>query len=180
MNTISSNIGLIFDGIMGIVLVFFIYRGIKRGFSGEIIGLVGLSVGIFCALNFLDPAVELFNRYVNVPSLDRNAASIICAVIIFFTVEIIFAIIGAVLSYVVRVTQLSLMDHFFGMIIGILKTVIIVLFVYAALSSFSNVLPEGWSDKSYSLKGASYIWPYVRDTLQSFGILDFSELTGAK
>ncbi|MBQ7067904.1 MAG: CvpA family protein [Synergistaceae bacterium] len=175
-----SSIGLIFDGVMAVVLIFFMYRGIKRGFSGEIIGLVGLTVGIFCALNFLEPAVNLFYKYVDAPSLDKNIVSLICAVAIFFAVEIVFALIGAVLSYLVKVTKLSLMDHFFGMLIGIIKTAFIVIFIYAVMSMFSNVLPSDWVNDSYCMKGAKIVWPYCRDVLQSHGILDFSTLTGVK
>ena len=175
-----SSIGLIFDGVMAVVLIFFMYRGIKRGFSGEIIGLVGLTVGIFCALNFLEPAVNLFFKYINAPSLDKNIVSLICAVAIFFAVEIVFAFIGAVLSYLVKVTKLSLMDHFFGMLIGIIKTAFIVIFIYAVMSMFSNVLPSDWIEDSYCMKGAKIVWPYCRDVLQSHGILDFSTLTGVK
>ena len=165
---------------MAVVLIFFMYRGIKRGFSGEIIGLVGLTVGIFCALNFLEPAVNLFFKYINAPSLDKNIVSLICAVAIFFAVEIIFALIGAILSYLVKVTKLSLMDHFFGMLIGIIKTAFIVIFIYAVMSMFSNVLPSDWVNDSYCMKGAKIVWPYCRDVLQSHGILDFSTLTGVK
>ena len=154
------------------------YRGIKKGFSGEIIGLVGLFVGIFCAMNFLDPAVELFYRHINAPSLDKNIVSLICGVAIFFGVEIVFAIIGAILSYIVKVTKLSLMDHFCGLLIGILKTCFIVLFIYAIFSTLGNILPSDWVEESYAMKGASYVWPYVRDFLQAKGILDFSTLTG--
>ncbi|MBR0078833.1 MAG: CvpA family protein [Synergistaceae bacterium] len=175
-----SSIGLIFDGVMAVVLIFFMYRGIKRGFSGEIIGLVGLTVGIFCALNFLEPAVNLFYKYVDAPSLDKNIVSLICAVAIFFAVEIVFALISAVLSYLVKVTKLSLMDHFFGMLIGIIKTAFIVIFIYAVMSMFSNVLPSDWVNDSYCMKGAKIVWPYCRDVLQSHGILDFSTLTGVK
>ena len=174
----SINVGFIFDVIMGVVLLFFLYRGCRRGFSGEIIGLVGLFVSTFCAWNFVDPAVDLVFRYVSSSSLDRNVVSLICSVVIFFVVEIIFAIIGWILTYLVKVTQLSLMDHFFGMVIGLLKTLCIVLFVYAIISTFSKVLPSDWMESSYTMKGASYVWPPIRDLLQSHGIIDFTELTG--
>ena len=174
----SENIGFIFDSIMGIVLIFFMYRGMKKGFSGEIIGFVGLFVSTFCAWNFLEPAVALVFRYFSHPALDKTVVALICAVAIFFTVEVIFAIIGAILSYLVKVTKLSFMDHFFGMIIGIIKTFFIILFIYAVVSTFSHVLPSEWLEKSYTMKGASYVWPFVRDILQSKGILDFTALTG--
>ena len=174
----AINIGLIFDVIMGVVLLFFLYRGCVRGFSGEIIGLVGLFVSTFCAWNFLDPAVDLVFRYISHPSLDRTVVSLICAVVIFFVVEIIFAIVGWILTYLVKVTKLSLMDHFFGMVIGLLKTLCIILFIYAVVATFSRILPSDWTESSYCMKGASYVWPTIRDFLQEHGIIDFTALTG--
>ena len=175
MNNIS--IGLIVDAVIGIVFIFFLWRGLVKGFSGEIIGLVGLFAGVFCAWNFLDPAVELAFRYIS-ESVDRTAVALVCAVTIFFTVEIIFAIIGWILSMLVQVTQLSVTDHFFGMLIGFMKTCFVILFIYAIAETFSPVLPSDWMKESYTMKAASHVWPFVRDFLQSHNILDFTKLAG--
>ena len=77
-----------------------------------------------------------------------------------------------------KVTKLSFTDHFFGMLIGLLKTGFIILAVYAVLASMPGLVPDDLTENSYTLKGASYVWPYVRDFLQSHGLLDFTELTG--
>ena len=174
----GSNIALIFDLVMIIVLVFFIWRGFIRGFSGEIISFVGLFVAVFCAWNFLDPAVELFRRFLPSLTLDDTVVSIICGVVIFFGVEIIFAIIGAILSYVVKVAQLSITDHFLGIVIGCVKTFCIIVFIYAVASSFPGIIPEEWLEKSYCMKAASFVWPPLRDLLTQMGVLDFTALTG--
>lgn len=163
---------------MAMVAAFFLYRGLIKGFSGEVIGLVGLFVSSFCAWNFLDPAVDLVFRYFSHPALDRTIVAMICAVAIFLAVEIIFAVVGAILSYVVRVTSLSLTDHFFGMLVGLLKAGCIILFIYGVVVTFSPVFSTEWTKDSYTMTGASYIWPYVRDFLQARGILDFTKLTG--
>ncbi len=170
----------IFDIVMALVLAFFLYRGFMNGFSGEIIGLVGLVVSSFCAWKFLDPAVELFFRYFEHSNLDRTIVSFICAVVIFFVIEIIFAIIGMILSYLVRVTNLSVMDHFCGMLIGAVKTCFVILFIYGVLITFSPVIPTDWMKESYTMQGASHAWPHVRDLLQSKGIMDFSHLSGER
>ena len=176
----GKNIALIFDLVMIIVFIFFIWRGFIRGFSGEIISFVGLFVATFCAWNFLDPAVELFRRYVPNSSMDNTVVSIICGVVIFFAVEIIFAIIGAILSYVVKVAQLTLTDHFLGILIGAVKTFCIIIFIYAVASSFSNIIPSESLEESFCMKGASYVWPPMRDFLVEHEILDFSTLIGDK
>ncbi len=172
------NTAFIVDAILGIVLIFFLYRGLVNGFSGEIIGLVGFFVSTFCAWKFLDPAVELASRYINDPAFDRTILSLACGLAIFFTVQIIFAVIGFILSWMVKVTQLSLTDHICGMIIGFLKTCFITLLVYALLVSFPRMIPSEWMEESWFMKGASYVWPYIRDMLQEHGIIDFKALTG--
>ena len=173
-----DHIALIFDLVMIIVLIFFIWRGFIRGFSGEIISFVGFFVAVFCAWNFLDPAVELFRRFLPNVNLDDTVVSIICGVIIFFGVEIIFALIGGIISYAVKVAQLTLTDHFLGVLIGILKTFVIVVVIYAIVASFPGLVPEETLEKSYSMKAASFVWPPIRDTLVEMGVLDFSTLTG--
>ena len=172
------NIGAIVDGVAGVVLIFFLYRGLVKGFSGEIIGLVGFFVATYCSWKFTEPAVQLVYRYLGQNSLDPSVVAIMCGVGIFFLVEIIFAVVGYILSYLVKVTQLSFTDHFFGMLIGLLKTCFIILILYAVLISFSGLVPAEWMKDSYTMKGASYVWPYLRDFLESHGILDFTELTG--
>ena len=178
MNVSAINAGAIIDGIAGIVLIFFLYRGLVRGFSGEIIGLVGFFVGTYCAWKFTDPAITLVQQYIGKDSLDPSIISIMCSMGIFFTVEILFAVIGIILSFMVKVTQLSFTDHFFGMLIGFIKTAFIVLIVYAIFATFPGFVPDNWTKDSYAMKGASYVWPYVRDFLQARGIIDFKELTG--
>ena len=169
---------LIIDGVMGIILIFFLYRGLVRGFSGEIIGLVGFFVATFCAWKFSEPAVELVHRYIGDHGFDDGVLELICGIAIFFVVEIIFAVIGVILSYLVKVTSLSVTDHLFGMIIGLLKTCFFVIVIYGVLEAFHGLVPEEIMNESYAMKGASYVWPYVREILEKYGILDLSGLIG--
>ena len=172
------NAAFIVDAVLGIILIFFLYRGLVNGFSGEVIGLVGFFVSTFCAWKFLDPAVELASRYINDPAFDRTILSLACALAIFFTVQIIFAVISLILSYVVKVTKLSMTDHFFGMLVGFLKVCFITILIYALLSSFPKMIPTEWMNESWFMKGASHVWPSIRDLLQKHGLIDFSALTG--
>ncbi len=175
---ILHNAALIVDCVLGIILIFFLYRGLVNGFSGEVIGLVGFFVSTFCAWKFCDPAVEIALRYIDDPSFDRNILSLACSLGIFFAVQIIFAVIGFILSWMVKVTQLSVTDHVFGMIVGFIKAAFITLIVYALLSSFPKLIPTEWMSESWFMKGASYVWPPIRDLLQEHGIIDFTALTG--
>ena len=69
-------------------------------------------------------------------------------------------------------------DHFFGMLIGVLKASFIILAVYAVLTALSPLVPTDWMKDSYSMTAAESAWPYVRDFMQSKGLLDLTHLTG--
>ena len=45
-----------FDIAAGCLLAFFAVRGAFRGFSGEIIALIGLAASVFCGWTFAQPA----------------------------------------------------------------------------------------------------------------------------
>ncbi|MBQ7559145.1 MAG: CvpA family protein [Synergistaceae bacterium] len=173
-----KNIALVCDLIMIAVFLFFLWRGFLRGFSGEIIGFVGLFVGAFCAWNFHEPALELVRQYLPSITFDDTVIKIICGVIIFFSVEIIFALISAILAYLVRVTNLTVTDRLLGIILACVKFLCVAVFIYAVASMFPNVIPENFFEQSYTMKFTSHIWPPVRDFLTAQGLLDFSKLTG--
>ncbi len=170
------NAGLIFDIGAGIVLAFFIVRGLFNGFSGEIIGFVGLFVSIFCAMTFTDEATEILLKFL--PSFDRTIAGFICSMAIFILVEIIFSLIGIILSFVVSVARLSLIDHVLGMFIGALKTLCLIIFIYAIFMTFNKILPTDWMNDSYCMKYAGMIWPEIRNFLEQNNLIDFRALTG--
>ena len=73
----------------------------------------------------------------------------------------------------VRVTDLTATDRLMGVVMALLKTCFIILAVYAAASPF---LPENWYEGSTTMTAAAKVWPYVRDLLEKWGLLDFSVL----
>ena len=122
-------------------------------------------------------AEKLFPPFVKIKQT-RLKASKNFDVAIFFIVELIFALVSLILSFLVRVTKLSIMDHVMGLVIGVIKTFCILIFIYGVVMTFSPVIPTDWTKDSYSMQAASYVWPSVRDILQSKGIIDFSHLAG--
>ncbi|MBQ7150664.1 MAG: CvpA family protein [Synergistaceae bacterium] len=175
-----QNIAMWIDIVLGFILVLFMFRGAKNGFSGEIVGLVGLIVAIFSAFKFQDPALELFYKFVPAAaSYDKTIMEVACSVVIFLAVEIIFAIIGGILSYVVRVTRLSLLDHFCGMGIGFIKGCGIILVVYLIATSFKSLFPSEWIENSNFMNIAAQVWPMVRDFLESTGAIDLSSFNSS-
>ncbi len=170
------NIGFIFDIFAGCLLAFFLARGLMKGFSGEIIGLVGLIASSFAALSFMDTAADLIIQYLPQFSEHKSVISVVCAAIIFLGVSIGFSLLNALLSYIVKAAKLSFLDHVLGIFMGFLKTVCIILFIYGLLKIFASSMLTDFLEDSYVFRAADFVFPYVRDFLQDNGIIDFNVL----
>ena len=167
------SVGLIFDIAAAVVLAFFAVRGLLRGFSGEVLGLVGFLASVFCAWTFARPAAGFLLKYF--PSLDPTLAALACGVLIFIAVSLIFAFLDEMLSLLVKAANLSVFDHVLGIVIGALKALCVFLLIYAVMTTLSG-LPTAWMEDSYVMKGAAMVWPHVRAFLEAHGLLDLSAL----
>lgn len=171
------SVGLIVDIIAAVIIAFFLFRGLFRGFSGEIVGLVGFFASLFCGWKFAQPASVFVLKYFN--NFDPTITALICGIIIFIAVSLGFALINSLLSMIVQAANLSVADHALGIIIGIIKALCLILIVYGVLATFSPVIPTEWMNESYVMRSADVVWPYARDFLQENGILDFNALAGS-
>ena len=129
------NIALMFDIAAGCLLAFFVVRGALRGLSGELIALIGLIASVFCGWTCARPAAELLLGYF--PSWDPTLVALICAVVIFVGVSLLFTFLGHLLRLLIQAANLSMVDHFFGTFAGALRTFFVILFIYGVVSIFS-------------------------------------------
>ncbi|MBQ7263499.1 MAG: CvpA family protein [Synergistaceae bacterium] len=164
----------IFDGAAAIALAFFIVRGLFRGLTGEIVGLVGFLASLFCAWTFAQPAMEAVLSFA--PEWDPALVSLGCSVAIFIAVSLAFAVVDKIVSFIVEAADLSLIDHALGGFAGALKAGCIVVFIYGLLRVFP-ILPTAWMADSYAMRGAAVAWPPVVRLLEGFGLLDVEALT---
>lgn len=171
------SIGLIFDIAAAIVLAVCLFRGLIRGFFGELLGLIGFCASLFCGWTFAQPGAELILKYF--PALDRTFVALACGVILFLAVSVAFALAGGLLSSIVRAANLSALDHLCGAALGAVKTAGIVVIIYGVLTVFSPSLPSGWMEESYALRGAAVVWPSVARFLQEHEMLNLKDFTEA-
>ena len=170
------SVGLIFDIAAAVVLAVLAVRGLLRGFSGEILGLIGFFASVFCGWTFAKPAAAFLLGYL--PSMDPTVAALVCGVLIFIAVSLIFAMLDGLLSAIIKAARLSLIDHVLGIFMGAVKALCLVLVIYGVLTTV-RVFPTDWMNDSYVMKGAAAVWPYVRSFLEEHGILDFNSLAAA-
>ena len=176
----AVNTALIVDVACAVVIAFFLFRGMFRGFSGEIVGLVGFFASLYCGWRFAQPFAKNVTKYISALSnLDPTVLTLICGVSLFIAISLIFAMLNSLLSLVVQAANLSFVDHIFGIVIGVFKAAALILVVYVILITFNNLIPTDWMEQSFAMNIAKQVWPYVRDLLQEFNIVDFSALAGA-
>jgi len=174
------NAALIVDVACAVVIAFFLFRGMFRGFSGEIVGLVGFFASLYCAWRFAQPFAKNITKYISaLSSLDPTVLTLICGVSLFIAISLVFAMLNSLLSMLVQAANLSFVDHIFGIVIGVFKAAALILVVYVILITFNNLIPTDWMEQSFAMNIAKQVWPYVRDLLQEFNIVDFSALAGS-
>jgi uncharacterized membrane protein required for colicin V production len=161
-------------------LAFFVLRGAMRGITGEIISFFGLIASVFCGWVFAGPVTIKVLGYF--PTWNPTVTEWPCVVVIFLGVSAAFAVFGKIVKVLVRATKLSFLDHIMeesvmGAVFGGLRTCVLVLFIYGAMSIFSPILLGEWVKDSVAMKGASVVWPTVFNIITDKGWIDPSQLT---
>lgn len=149
-------------------------RGFYRGFVGEILSLLGIACGIFFASRFSSPVSDLLMQ--NFPSLDGSVAHIIAMSTVFFVVALIFGIISKIFRAVINFADLSLLNSLAGLLLGLGAGVLIIMFVYGALTLFAPTLGNGWIQDSIFMNLSAQMWPFFYGFIVSQGWIDPSKL----
>lgn len=150
------------DIIISIFVLFFAYKGIKRGLIKELISLLSLIIGIYIAINFSflleDYLYKSLSNY-------GEFVSIISFVLVFLIVFLSFKIAGFLVKKLVKSLQIGFLDKLFGMFFGISKIVLvlsILLFEIQHLSStFGNIIPKKEIKKSKLYKPVYNLVPTI-------------------
>ncbi|GHV46022.1 hypothetical protein FACS1894204_06800 [Synergistales bacterium] len=163
----------IFDISYACALAFFMYRGLRRGLTGEIMSLLGLVVSAFCGWRYARDLADFCMLYYDI--MDRTVYELTCAAVIFIVMSMIFALITKILQSVVRVANLSFLDHTLGALSGALRTFAVLVLIYG-VSSIFPVIPSAWMKDSVVMQGAAFAWPPVLRLLSEKGWVDLEQL----
>lgn len=120
------------DVAVAIILLAFLARGLIRGLTREVTGLVGVVGGFALARNFqhkVQPSLEpLFN--------DPNIAAIMAFALIFVCTMLLAALLGAALRKFMSITLTSWIDHLLGAMAGVAKGLLIMSLVFFLVQGF--------------------------------------------
>lgn len=155
--------------ILGTLLITVIL-GTWKGFVRSLTALASLVVGVAAAVRYHTLAQPYLSK---VSSLDPQISSILCMVIIFILVQIVFLAIRWLLDALLDLTRLSWLDRIFGAAMGFAAGFIV---VAAGVQVLLVGVPEWPLVKTSKLvgpvdqlaaKGMNYAPKQARDGLQS-------------
>ena len=110
------------DILIGLPLVWAIYKGFTKGLIIEVATLLALILGIYGAIHFSDFTAEFIrNRF----DYDSNYMGIIAFISTFILIVIILNVVGKMLNSLVEAVALGMINRLLGVAFGLIKGIII-------------------------------------------------------
>ncbi len=150
-----------FDILMGVVLIWAIYQGFKKGFLFEVAKLVGLFLGFWCAVHFSSYIKNIFIEKYNISG---QLGAIISFILTFILVLVIIYFLATLLEKFMKTIKLGIINSLAGAMISILKyTMIISVFFYILrMIHVDKILfSQDIRDKSYFYKPITRLAPII-------------------
>lgn len=118
--------------------------GIYKGFIRQIVSILALILGVWCASHFTDMVSE---KAASLLSLDiaKQTLRIIVFAIIFLVTLLVANLIGKGIEKIIQLSLLGWLNRLMGFLLGAFKGIIILgLAVYAVqyLNSFAEIVPK--------------------------------------
>nr|WP_320117999.1 CvpA family protein [uncultured Marinifilum sp.] len=162
----------ILDILIGLPLLWAIYKGFTKGLIIEVATLLALVLGIYGAIHFSDFTAEFIQQKFN---YDSQYMGYIAFAITFILIVIILNILGKILNSLIEAVALGLINRILGVIFGLFKGIIILSIVVY----FVNYLDQKLSFISKEKKENSILYePMVRISETMFELFD-SDFEGA-
>lgn len=148
--------------------VYFVVRGLCRGFVGEVIALAGFLASFYCAFRFSGP----FGRLIEgTAGINPYAAQAVAGVVIWLTVTMAASVVRMVMKGLIRAASLGGIDKLLGLFSGVLKTFIAIFAIMTAGILLAPVANPTWMSDSDVLRYAGRSWPQFRSALIGLGLV---------
>ncbi|OAB31409.1 membrane protein required for colicin V production [Flavobacterium fryxellicola] len=154
------------DIILGVLLAFAFYKGIRNGLFIELASLVSLLAGIYFAVKFSSFMRDILVGYVK---WNPNTIQIVAFILTFISVVIVVSLLGKFLTGIADFAFLGWLNKLGGGFFRVLKTVLILGIIFAVFEkiNFHNYLAKKETlDNSLFYnpiqKTAGYLFPSIK------------------
>jgi len=110
------------DIILGIILLYAIFKGFRNGFFVELASLVSLLLGVYLSIEFSDFTADFIRKSL---SFDSEYLEIIAFLVTFVLVVIAVILLAKVFTKIVDFASLGWINRLFGAVFGLLKMIFI-------------------------------------------------------
>lgn len=145
------------------ILIWFGYKGFRKGLVFELVSIVALSLGIYGGLKFSDRTAEYLTSYV-----DSEYLNIASFTVTFLVILLLIFAAGKVIEKIINLVALKLVNKLLGALFGIIKMVLILGVLITIVESYDSklgFLPKDIKEESllYSplLNTANQILPEI-------------------
>jgi membrane protein required for colicin V production len=145
------------DLIILFALLLSVIQAASSGFFQEAFGIAGLVIGYFVAAWQYQRLAGHFEAYIS----SKWLGEIVAFLAIFFGVMILAGILGKIVRWIVKEAGLSVVDRFFGGVLGLLRGCLVVAIVLVSMTAFTPTSRwlQGSSLAPYFLVvGRAMIW----------------------
>ena len=146
------------DVLLGLILLSSVIRGLRRGFTRQIVGLVTVVLALLLGIWFYGFPAAWFAPYLSSAALAGAAGFFL----IFFATMMAGAFVSRLVHGVLKATGLSFFDHVLGAGFGVLRGVLIAVAIVTGAMAFSR------ADKPPRAIVESRLAPYVVDAARVF------------
>ena len=152
------------DALGGMILVWFGYRGFKKGLTGEIGHVAGLLGAVIISMSWYVPLGGLLSNWLPVHGYVLIGLAFSA---LFFPVLILFRILFKIIEFFISTAGLNPLNNWLGIITGLVKGVLILSMVIWGLELINN---SRWTDIVQSnFKYASKLSDIRKTVCQRFG-----------
>jgi len=155
----------IVDIILGILLFWGLWKGLKNGLFIEIASIIALIAGIYGAIHFSYIAGDYLSKNMQ---WDENTMKIASFIITFIAIVILVHIAGKLLTKIADFALLGLLNKIAGALFGALKVAVILgaLLVFVErMNNTLNFISEDAKEESILYEPVKEIGAFVFDTV---------------
>ncbi|MCB2221320.1 MAG: CvpA family protein [Bacteroidetes bacterium] len=154
------------DIIFIIPIIWFAYKGFKRGLIIELASLVALILGIYAALYFSGYAADFL---VNNFDMGPKYVPVVAFIITFIGVVIVVHFIGRIMEKLINMVALGFLNKLTGGIFGIMKAILFISIVLMIIHHFNDqFISKDKQEGSLLYEPIAGVAPFLWDQLEHF------------
>lgn len=123
------------DIILTLIIVWFAFKGYRKGFVVELTTLISLIVAIIGAIKYKSVIENLLSQHLD---LEGAYVPFLAFVITFLVLLIIVSFIGKLITKIIKIAQLGLLNRLLGALFAITKIAIILSLIVNGVDRINN------------------------------------------